>query len=76
MLVFFEYNKSMIGRKLKELRKENGVKQNQIAKALGLSAQAISLWETDNADPDILNLKRLALFFNITIDELLEDLKI
>lgn len=63
----------MIGKKLKELRKERKIKQSDIAKALNLTRPAISQWENDLRDPDIANIKALAKFFNITIDELLEN---
>lgn len=36
-----------IGERIKELRKEQNVSQVQLAKALGVSRQAVSKWETD-----------------------------
>lgn len=62
----------MIGKKLKALRIERKIKQSEIAKALNITRQAIGHWENDLRDPDITNIKALAKFFNITIDELLE----
>ena len=62
----------MIGKKIKELRKENGIKQKDIATALDISPQAVSLWENDNSDPDLENLKKLAQFFKVSIDEIMD----
>ena len=62
----------MIGKKLKELRKERGVTQKELADALNLTRQAIGLWENDQRDPDLFNVKMLARFFDITTDELLD----
>jgi len=62
----------LLGKKIKELREESGLKQKDVAQALKVSPQAVSLWETDGADPDIINIKKLAVFFNITTDELLD----
>ena len=49
-----------IGERIKELRKEKQISQGQLAKALGVSRQAVSKWENDQAEPDTLNLIRLA----------------
>ena len=49
-----------IGERIKELRKQNNISQVQLAKTLGISRQAISKWENDLAEPDTLNLIRLA----------------
>ncbi len=62
----------MLGKKIRELRKERKITQNQLAKALNISRQAVSLWEMDKADPDIINIKLLAKYFDITIDELMD----
>lgn len=62
----------MFGKKIRELRKERKITQNQLAKALNISRQAVSLWEMDKADPDIINIKLLAKYFDITIDELMD----
>ena len=42
-----------IGSKIAELRKAKGMTQEQLALALGISAPAVSKWETDNSYPDI-----------------------
>lgn len=49
-----------IGERITELRKQNNISQVQLAKALGISRQAVSKWENDQAIPDMLRLIRLA----------------
>jgi transcriptional regulator with XRE-family HTH domain len=62
----------MIGTNIKTLRQEKHVKQETLADAIGVSAQAVSKWETGASDPDIALLPQLATFFGVSIDELFE----
>ena len=59
-----------IGDKIKELRKRDGRKQEDLANALGITNQAVSRWETDGSYPDLELLPSIANYFGITIDEL------
>ena len=59
-----------IGSKIRSLRQRKGVTQETLAGALGVSAQAVSKWETGQTAPDIQLLPELAVFFGVTIDEL------
>ncbi|MBO5097988.1 MAG: helix-turn-helix transcriptional regulator [Agathobacter sp.] len=59
-----------IGEKIKELRKKNGRKQEELATALGVTPQAISRWEANGGQPDIGMIPSIANYFHITIDEL------
>ena len=59
-----------IGEKIKQLRSRDGRKQEDLAKALGVSPQAVSRWEANGGYPDIGLLPIIANYFNITIDEL------
>ena len=61
-----------IGEKIKELRKANKMTQEQLADYLNISSQAVSKWETGTSSPDIEMLPRIASFFGITIDELMD----
>ena len=56
--------------RLKELRKERGVSQVEIAKMLNMSKMAVSHWEKGNSEPSIEQLKVLAQFFDVSIDYL------
>ena len=57
---------------LKNLRKAKGVKQRDVADYLGVSPQAYSTYETGTRQPNIDILTKLAEYFGITTDELLE----
>ena len=41
----------MIGMNIKQLRQEKHIKQDTLADAIGVSAQAVSKWETGASDP-------------------------
>ncbi len=60
-----------IGKKIKELRKAQDVTQEKLAEYLNISYQAISKWENGLALPDITLLPKLANFFGVTTDALL-----
>ena len=62
----------MIGMNIKQLRQEKHIKQETLADAIGVSAQAVSKWETGASDPDIALLPQLATYFGVSIDELFE----
>ena len=64
--------------KLKKLRQEQNLTQDDLAEKIFVTRTAISKWETDNGYPSIESLKLLANLFNTTIDELIseEDVKI
>ena len=60
-----------IGIVIKELRKENGLSQTQLASMLFVSQDTISLWECGKSYPDIENIIKLTQIFNVTSDYLL-----
>ncbi len=60
-----------IANRLVELRKKNGLSQEELANKLGISRQAISKWERAEASPDTDNLICLAKLYNCSLDELL-----
>ncbi len=62
---------STLGQRIAELRSGRGVKQNELAERLGVSAQAVSKWENDISCPDISVLPQLADELGVTVDELL-----
>ena len=62
----------MIGINIKQLRQEKHIKQETLADAIGVSAQAVSKWETGASDPDIALLPQLATYFGVSIDDLFE----
>ena len=61
--------------KLKSIRKQAGMSQEQLAEKLGVSRQAVTKWETDAGIPDIENVMAISALFNISIDDLLSNEK-
>lgn len=61
--------------KLKSIRKQAGMSQEQLAEKIGVSRQAVTKWETDAGIPDIENMMAISALFNISIDELLSNEK-
>lgn len=59
-----------IATKFKELREENGLTQEQLAKQTGLSQGAISHGEKGIRQPNITQCVTLANYYGITLDEL------
>lgn len=60
-----------IGKKIRELRAEKLVTQEQLAVFLGVTPQAISRWESKYSYPDLELIPSIAEYFSVTTDELL-----
>lgn len=60
-----------LGQRIFNLRKQKHITQEAMAEQLGVSPQAVSKWENDNACPDIMLLPSLAKLLGATVDELL-----
>ena len=45
-----------IGERLLKLRREKNISQEELANELDVSRQTVSKWETDQSQPDLLNL--------------------
>lgn len=61
-----------LGNSLFHARKKCGLSQEEVADKLGVSRQTISKWETDETLPDIRQAKKMALLYNIALDDLIE----
>lgn len=61
-----------IGSKIKTLRLSKSMTQEQLAKALHVSAQAVSKWENDKSYPDIHSLLLLSALFDVSLDQLIK----
>ena len=57
--------------KLQELRKNRGLTQEELARALYVSRTAISKWESGRGYPSIDSLREISRFFSVTIDQLI-----
>lgn len=62
-----------MGNRLCTLRKQRNLTQDQLAEAMGVSAQAVSKWENDISCPDIAMLPNLADYFQVSIDSLFRE---
>jgi len=56
--------------RLEEIRKEKGIKQEELATALEVSRQTIGSLENDRYNPSILLAFRIAKYFNMTIEDI------
>ena len=59
------------GGRLQQVRKAAGLSQEQLGELVGMSRQAVSKWETDQAAPDVETLARLCGALGVSADALL-----
>ncbi len=57
--------------RITELRRQQGISQQQLAERLGVAFQTVSKWETGTTMPDIAMLPELAAYFQVSVDQLL-----
>ena len=55
--------------RIEEIRKNRGIRQEEFAKAMGVSRQTISSLENGRYNPSILLAYKIARFFEMTIEE-------
>lgn len=60
-----------LGNNIKRYRKERKITQDQLAQVLGVSDQAVSRWENGMTYPDIELLPTIALYFGVSMDDLM-----
>lgn len=61
-----------LGENIRRLRKENGLTQEQLAEAMGVTTGAVYKWESCKATPELELLVELAEFFETSVDALLD----
>ena len=61
------------GKRLKELRIEKNLSQRAFGKLFGFCNQTVSFWESGSREPDLDTLVKIAHFFEIPYEELLEE---
>ena len=59
--------------RLKELRQERGLNQQELALKIATTQRNISNWENGNTEPDIQMILKMSKFFEVTTDYLLYD---
>jgi len=57
------------GSLIAKLRKKNNLTQAQLGEKLNISYQAVSKWENNLSEPDLVTVEKLADIFNITVSE-------
>ena len=65
----------MFADNLKQLRKEKGMTQSQFASEFNIATGTIAMWETGKRTPDTETLKKIARFFNVSLDYLLDNVE-
>ena len=63
----------MIGTKIAELRKEQGMSQEELADRLGISRQSVSKWESGQSSPELEKILQLSEVFHVSTDYLLKE---
>lgn len=61
-----------LGNSLFHARKRCGLSQEDVAEKLGVSRQTVSKWETDETVLDIRQSKKMAVLYNMSLDELID----
>lgn len=64
----------MLGDKIKKLRNKKGITQQELADLLSVAKSTIGMWENNKREPDLLMLKQIANYFEVSIDYLLSDI--
>ena len=60
-----------LGYKILELRKQKNITQEELAAELGVTAAAVSKWESGRGYPSLDSLQAIAAYFSVTVDALL-----
>ena len=60
-------------KKIRQIRKKQGLSQEQLAKMSGLSRYTIINFETGKRDPRIKDLSKIAKALNVSIEELISE---
>ena len=62
----------MIGNRLKLLRTEKGLSQEEVSSVLNITRQAYSSWERGEFEPSLEMINKIADYFKVTVDFLIE----
>jgi putative transcriptional regulator len=64
-----QVRRCLMKNKIENIRKEQGILQDEMAKALGVSRQTISSLENGRYNPSIMLAYKIAKYFGMTIEE-------
>ena len=62
-----------LGQNILELRKKNGLSQEQLGEKVNVTRQTISNWELEETAPNPEQLKLLSKVLNVSVDELIDN---
>ena len=65
--------KDIVAKNIIDLRKKNGLTQNELAEKLNYSDNAVSRWERGEVSPSIETLDQMSKVFNVPMSSLIED---
>lgn len=63
------------GENLRYFRKLNKISQKEFADRMQTTQQRVSEWECDKVEPSLYNIIRILIVFNITFEELTEEIE-
>ena len=63
----------IFSKNLRKLRQGKRLTQECVAERLGVSAQAVSRWETGATLPDVLLLPEIARLYEVLVDDLFKE---
>lgn len=63
----------MLGNRIKDLRTQKGITQEQLSKHLHVAKSTVGMWENNKREPDINTLIKISNFFDCSIDLLIND---
>ncbi len=66
-------SKMTLSEKIKYLREEKGITQQKMADILNINRVTLTSYEIGRRVPDIYTLKKIADFFGVTVDYLLDE---
>ena len=55
--------------RIEEIRKEKGIRQDEVAKSMGVSRQTFSSLENGRYNPSIMLAYKIAKYFGLTIED-------
>ena len=64
-----------LGHRIRELRLQNSMSQNDLGKKIGVPQTTLSGWERGEGCPNAFVLPRLAFALGVTISELIDEVK-
>ena len=57
-----------LGERIKELRREKGITQEELGNAIGKTKGSIASYESDRRKPSLEVIEEIADYFNVTVD--------